>query len=309
MHDERTIKLLGLKSSRSVYLKGFNLLIENEEFERKMVSINQKLSQDGIEISARPMNASINLMTLLKTSAPLAGVSLEPANFPITAMNLSSHVNRWYENLYSEKLKVDFTQAKFPFLIHGDVFEVKVPLFFGETLIVSNQSPMNGGRILNTVDMIQDLSDPLRQSLTSLDVNQLQAYFVTCLKTSQLMQKHKNDDFIRSALKDSFVSCENLMVRPKSPDLSAWHSVQFTEKVLKFFISTKTNNVKFTHKLKDLSKEAVKHGYEPDSRIDWKSLSSITPSVRYEPGKVDIKSAVNINIESWRVAFNIMHQI
>jgi hypothetical protein len=59
------------------------------------------------------------------------------------------------------------------------------------------------------------------------------------------MQKHKNDDFIRSALKDSFVSCENLMMRPKSPGLSTWHSVQFTEKVIKLFISRKMNNVKF----------------------------------------------------------------
>ncbi len=84
--------------------------------------------------------------------------------------------------MYSEKLKVAFTKARFPFFIHGDVFEVKVPLFYGETLILSNQNPMNGGRTLNTLDMIQDLSEPLRQSLTSSDVNQLQAYFVTCLK-------------------------------------------------------------------------------------------------------------------------------
>ena len=274
-----------------------------------MFSINQQLSQDCIEISSRPMNAAINVMKLLKTSGPLAGVSLEPANFPITAMNLSSHVYLWYKNLYFNKLKVDFTQAKFPFLIHGDVFEVKVHFFYGEILIVSNKKPMNGGLILNTVDMINDLSDPLRLSLSSSDINKLQAYFVTCLETSKLMQKHKNDDFIGSSLKDSFVSCENLMMRPKSPDLSAWHSVQFTEKVLKYFISSKTNSVKRTHKLIDLRKEAEKLGYEPDSRIDWELLSLITPSVRYEPGQIDIKLAVDINIESWRVAFDIMHQI
>jgi len=62
-----------------------------------MISINQELSQGGMEISSRPMNAAINAMKLLKTNAPLAGVSLEPANFPITAMNLSSHVNQWYK--------------------------------------------------------------------------------------------------------------------------------------------------------------------------------------------------------------------
>lgn len=285
------------------------MLIENEEFESMMISINQNLSQEGMDISSRPMMAAINAMKLLKTSAPLAGVSLEAANFPITAMNLSSHVNRWYENLYFDKLKVDFTQAKFPFLIHGDVFEVKVPLIFGESLLVSSKSSMDGARVLNTVDMINELTEPLRLTLTASDENKLQAFFITCLETSQLMKKFKKNDFISSALKDSFVSCENLMNRPKSPDLSAWHSVQFTEKVLKFFITSKTDKVKRTHKLTDLRKEAEKLGYNPDSRIDWSLLSSITPSVRYEPGQVDMKKAVDINIESWRVAFNVMHHI
>jgi hypothetical protein len=285
------------------------LLIENEEFESLMISINQKLSQEGVDISSRPMMAAMNAMKFLKISAPLAGVSLESANFPITAMNLSSHVNRWYENLYSDKLKVDFTQAKFPFLIHGDVFEVKVPLFFGETLIVSTKNTMGDGRILNVVDMIYELTESLRLTLTAPDENELQALFVTCLKTSQLMHAIKENDFIDSALKDSFVSCENLMMMPKSPDLSAWHSVQFAEKVLKFFIASKTDKVKRTHKLTDLRNEAEKLGYDPDSRINWEILSSITPSVRYEPGQVDTKKAVDINIESWKVAFNIMHQI
>lgn len=285
------------------------MVIEIEDFEKMMISINHDLSEEGIEISSRPIRAAMNAMTRLKISAPLAGVSLESADFPITPMNLSSHVNCWFENLYSDKLKVDFTQAKFPFLIHGDVFEVKVPLFYGEFLIVSNKNPMDGGKILNTVDMINELTEPLRLTLTPSDEAKLQAFFVTCLQTSKLMRTFKNNDFIDSALKDSFVSCENLMMRPKSPDLSAWHSVQFAEKVLKLFISLKTDKVKRTHKFTELKKEAEKLGYNADCRINWEQLSSITPSVRYEPGKVSIKNAVDINIEAWRVAFNILHQV
>lgn len=291
------------------HLKGFNLLIENEEFETMMVSINHKLSQDGVDISSRPMIAAIDAMTLLKVSAPLAGVPLEKVSFPITTMNLSSHINLWYKNLYSDKLKIDFTQAKFPFLIHGDVFEVKVPFIIGKALIVSTKKNMGSRQVLNVVDMIHELADSLRLTLTISDENELQALFITCLKASQLMKAIHKNDFINSALKDSFVSCENLLIRPKSPDLSAWHSVQFVEKVLKFFITSKTDKVKKTHKLTDLKNEAKNLGYYPDSRINWELLSSITPSVRYEPGKIDIKKAVDINIESWRVAFNIMHQV
>lgn len=285
------------------------MLIENEEFETMMISINHKLSQDGVDISSRPMIAAIDAMTLLKVSAPLAGATLEKVSFPITIMNLSSHINLWYKNLYSDKLKIDLTQAKFPFLIHGDVFEVKVPFIIGKALIVSTKKNMDSRQVLNVVDMIHELADSLRLTLTISDENELQALFSTCLKASQLMKAVHKNDFINSALKDSFVSCENLLMRPKSPDLSAWHSVQFVEKVLKFFITSKTDKVKKTHKLTDLKNEAKNLGYYPDSRINWELLSSITPSVRYEPGQIDIKKAVDINIESWRVAFNIMHQV
>lgn len=285
------------------------MLIENEEFETMMISINHKLSQDEVDISSRPMIAAIDAMTLLKVSAPLAGATLEEVSFPITIMNLSSHINLWYKNLYSDKLKIDFTQAKFPFLIHGDVFEVKVPFIIGKVLIVSTKKNMDSRQVLNVVDMIHELADSLRLTLTISDENELQALFSTCLKASQLMKAVHKNDFINSALKDSFVSCENLLMRPRSPDLSAWHSVQFVEKVLKFFITSKADKVKKTHKLTDLKNEAKNLGYYPDSRINWELLSSITPSVRYEPGQIDIKKAVDINIESWRVAFNIMHQV
>ncbi len=271
--------------------------------------INASLSEEGVEISSRPIRAAVMAMQNLNISAPIAGVSLEPANLPITAMNLASHIHDWYENLYSDRLKVDVRQAKFPILIHGDVFEVSVPLFYGQLLIVSNKNKMEGKNILNTVDMINGFSDTLRSSLTSTDVNALQAYFITCLEAAQLMGKFKSNDFINSALKDSFVSCENLMIRPKSPNLSSWHSVQFAEKIIKFFISGNAIKVKHTHKFQELVEAAKNVGYEDDPRINWQLLSTITPSVRYKPGTVNIKSAVNINIEAWRVAFNVLNQI
>lgn len=78
---------------------------------------------------------------------------------------------------------------------------------------------------------------------------------------------------------------------------------------MKFYISQHSGNVKFTHKFKDLLKQTKKLGYQPDSRIDWALLSSVTPSARYETGKVDAATALSINIEAWRVAFDIMHQV
>ena len=274
-----------------------------------MISINNDLSEEGIEIAHRSIRAVTSAMRRLNASGPIGGSTLEQADFPITIMNLSSHVYCWYKKLYADKLKIDFTPAKFPFLIHGDVFEVKLPLFFGKFSIISNKTHVTGRNIMNTVDMVQELTEPLRLALTSIDENKLQELFITCLLTSQLMQKFKKNDFIDSAIKDSFVSCENIVIRPKSPDLSAWHSVQFAEKILKFYISLKTAKVKRTHSFNELHKEARKLGYNPSPKINWELLSSITPSVRYEPGNVRVETAVDINIEAWRVAFNVLHQV
>lgn len=284
------------------------MVVELEIFECMMEEIDGSLVEEQFDIASRPMHAIFRILDELNIDAPIAGVSVQTATLPITAMNISSHVNNWYNKLYEDTLKVDFSLAKFPFLIRGGVFEVKVPLTYGQILVVSSKASMLDKQILNVVDMIQGLPLPVRERLTSKDENYLQAYFETCHRAVTKMVAFKNNSFITAALKDAFVSCENLNLRPQSPDLSAWHSAQFAEKVMKFFISQKETKVQRTHKFKDLLKSCEQQGYRPDSRINWKLLSSVTPSSRYEPGLISVADALSINIEAWRVVFDVMHQ-
>lgn len=287
------------------------MLLEFDRFLEMIEEIDSSLVAEQMDIAARPMHATIKIINLLEIDAPLAGFSVEPASLPITANNISSHVNSWYQGLYEDRLKVDFSMAKIPFMIRGEVFDVKVPLTYGQHLVVTSKDAMTGGNILNTLDMVQNLPAPLRARFTPREENELQAYFITAHKVVVKMSRFKGNDFVDTALKDSFVSCENLTIRPKSPDLSSWHSAQFAEKVMKFYISQHSGSVKFTHKFKDLLRQTKELGYQPDSRIDWALLSSVTPSARYETGNVDAATAtaLSINIEAWRVAFDIMHQV
>ncbi|PKG37059.1 hypothetical protein [Psychromonas sp. Urea-02u-13] len=285
------------------------MLLELDRFLEIIEEIDSSLAAEQLDIAARPMHATIKVLNLLGIDAPLAGRSVETASLPITVNNISSHVNSWYQGLYEDTLKVDFSLGTIPFMVRGEVFDVKVPLTYGQILVVSSKETMTGNNILNAVDMVQNLPTPLRARFTPKEENELQAYFVTAHKVVAEMSRFKGNDFIDTALKDSFVSCENLTIRPKSPDLSSWHSAQFAEKVMKFYISHNSGSVKFTHKFKDLLKETKKLGYNPDSRINWPLLSSVTPTARYETGKVNASTALSINIEAWRVAFDIMHQI
>ncbi|WP_417698060.1 hypothetical protein [Psychromonas sp.] len=285
------------------------MLLELDRFLEIIEEIDSSLATEQLDIAARPMNATIKLLNLLGIDAPLAGLSVDTASLPITVNNIGSHVNSWYQSLYEDMLKVDFSQGIIPFMVRGEVFDVKVPLTYGQILVVSSKEVMTGNNILNAVDMVQNLPTLLRSRFSAKEENELQAYFVTAHKVVAEMSRFKGNGFIDTALKDSFVSCENLTIRPKSPDLSSWHSAQFAEKVMKFYISHNSGCVEFTHKFKVLLKEAKKLGYNPDSRIDWTLLSSVTPSARYETGKLNASTALSINIEAWRVAFDIMHQV
>lgn len=284
------------------------MLLELDRFKCMMEEIDSSLVDEQFDIASRPMHAIMRILDKLNIDAPISGASVQSATLPITVMNISSHVTNWYNELYEDILKVDFSLAKFPFLIRGGTFEVKVPLTYGQILVVANKTAMLDNQILNVVDMIQGLPLPIRERLTSKDESHLQAYFETCHRAVSKMAEFKDSSFIVAALKDSFVSCENLNLRPKSPDLSAWHSAQFAEKVMKFFISQKATKVQRTHNFKDLLKSCEQQGYRPDSRINWKLLSSVTPSSRYEPGLISVTDALSINIEAWRVVFDVMHQ-
>lgn len=285
------------------------MIIEVDDFEELMVTINSELIDDGVEIPARPISAAIRAMQFLKASGPIAGNELQPADYPLTTENIASHIYAWYENLYKDRLKVDFAQAKFPYLVHGDVFEVRVPYIIGQCLILSSKEKFEDQNILNAVDQVEDLPRAIRSTLTGIQENELQANFSTCIQVVRLMRLFKGNDYIDSALKDSFVSCENLTLRPKSPALSAWHAVQFTEKIIKYYISRNKFDVRRSHNICKLLDDAKEAGYEPDPVINWSLLSSITPNARYEPGNITLKDAVRINLEAWRVAFNVLHQV
>lgn len=200
------------------------MLLEFDRFLEMIEEIDSSLVAEQMDIAARPMHATIKIINLLGIDAPLAGFSVESASLPITANNISSHVNSWYQGLYEDRLKVDFSMAKIPFMIRGEVFDVKVPLTYGQHLVVTSKDAMTGGNILNTLDMVQNLPAPLRARFTPKEENELQAYFITAHKVVVKMSRFKGNDFVDTALKDSFVSCENLTIRPKSPDLSSWHS-------------------------------------------------------------------------------------
>lgn len=279
--------------------------LNESEFERNISEIDAEYSRREVKVSARPIGAVVELLKKMNASGPLTNPYGESLSFPVTASNACDHVHHWYASTYGELLDVDFSPASFPIWISGHAYEAKLPLAFG-VMVVSSKHTFTDKKIVNGVDFVQKLPKKIRAGLTGAEENLIQAMYATCIGVADEFKKIRSD-LVRSARNDALVSCQLLCGFHINAALSSWHSLQFAEKCLKELISH-SGNYSRTHDIDKLVKEAMSIGYVPDQRIDW-SLFRFNPSVRYEPDSVSIESAVKINHEAWRIAYNTLKQI
>jgi len=280
--------------------------IGKEEFEKIISSIDDDLAKKNVSIPKRPVTAAFELLKKLKISAPLFHPYEKDLSFPVKTQNLSYHVYQWYENTYRELTYIDPCPAKFPFHFYGNAYEVALPLLFGNFLIIGSKHKFTDENILNAVDSIKNLPDHVRSKMSGQEEGYIQTIFYTCLEVSAEVKKYKSD-LMLSANNDIIVSNDLICGFNKNSALSAWHSLQFIEKILKEYIS-KNATFPQIHDIKKLQKKAEEFGYKADPNINW-GLFNFGPSVRYEPGSIDTELAVRINHEAWRIAYNVLKQM
>ena len=271
-----------------------------------MEEVNSDLADEGVPFHARPIQAVIQILNKYKTSGPLVNAFIKSINYPVTAINLNNHVNEWYSSRYEDTLNIDLSPGRFPILIDGAPFQCKIPYIIGKAMIVAGKSVFDNPAIVNAVDFITDLPSYVRSMLSSEIEGYLQSIFITCLEASKDIKKDKCDLSI-SAESDAITSCDLICCNKPNPSLSAWHSLQFAEKVLKKFIS-QTKKYPHTHKIEELRDKAIEVGYYPDPCINWQ-LFNFPPAVRYEPNYFNTTEAVAINHEAWRIGYNVLKHL
>ncbi|MBU1426085.1 MAG: hypothetical protein KKH12_12975 [Gammaproteobacteria bacterium] len=279
--------------------------LHKEAFENAICDIDSKLAAESTPISLRPMLAIVSIFQLHQVAGRIAHPFKPNLCFPVTEMNLSDHVNKWYSEKYGNKLKIDPSPAQFPLMIEGAVYQCRIPLIYGSFTVLAAKERFSDNRVLNAVDHITDLPQHVRERLSGEFESQILAMFETCYEVTNKL-KHRKSDLIKSASSDIHVSCELLCGYKTNSSLSAWHSLQFAEKCLKEFIS-QFEPPRLIHDVKELVKTAKKFGYVPDTRLNF-GLFDFGPSVRYSPEHFQLEQAVFINHESWRVAFNVLKQ-
>lgn len=275
------------------------------EFEQEMNRVDEYLQRGGIDVPGRPIQAAAELMGRFRCSGPICHPHRKDLSFPVTVTNASDHVSEWYRKNYGSTINVDPTQAQFPLLLEGTVFRCKVPLIFGSFRLVASKHQISNLTILNAVEYVQDLPPIIRSRLSSSDEGLIQTLFFTASAVADELRCSKSPLLV-SAKTDIHASCDLLLGSSANTSQSAWQALQFAEKTLKEFISH-YEKPRFTHNIRALVEVAEKHGYRPDPALDL-DLFSFSAEVRYDPNKIAVTEAININHEAWKLAFNVLKQ-
>ena len=279
---------------------------EQQGFVSLIEEVDRSLIGYCVAVPGRPIRAIIEILNAHQASGPMFHPLKTSLHYPVTEFNLTDHVHAWYQERYGEKLKIDPSPGRFPFVIEAEPYICRLPLAVGSFHLLSSKNRFADRSIMNAVDFIQHLPELVRARLDPTIENQLLPLFTTCMEVTKDLRR-LNSNLSASSKSDILISCDLLTSSNRNPALSTWHSQQFTEKSLKEFIS-RFRAYRKIHTISKLRDCAMDCGYVPDNSIQWE-LFNFSAEVRYDSKRVALEEAVKINHEAWRVGFNVLKQL
>jgi len=275
-------------------------------FQDIISKVDRELASKNTPVPARPIQATIRILQAYHASGPIINPSSTGLEYPVTEQNLHNHTIQWYEEKYGENIKIDPSPGHFPILIEGAAYQCRLPLVVGNFIIVGKKGNIESPSIINAVDFVQDLPEHVRERLDGYAEGLIQIMFK--ISAEVLIEIGRaNTSFTLAAATDILQSCELINGNKTNYSMAEWHAQQFTEKILKHFISFH-EEPEWIHDIEKLKKKAVELGYEPDSRINW-DMFDVNQNRKYDPSLSDIETAVSVNHEAWRVGYNVLKQI
>jgi len=283
-----------------------------------MRSVDESLRIRGVRIEARPILAAGEVARILRTDVPIVGLEHAVAGV-YTGKSLGAHIYAWYLRRYGERLKVDFTVGQTIVLIRGNPYRLVVPWIFGKTtfaiartltryLKLPFRDAMSNrqSQALNVLSLIRGLTDAIVEDLTDDD---LQAILLWVSRTTTVFHRLEDSSLLlyREAMADLRVAVDSIIASQPAYGLSRWSTLQFTEKLMKSFLKTVTQNVPFTHDLRRLNSLLGQHGLPtvPTTLLD---VIQCPADVRYNNSLVTMEEAILSHHMSLNVAALLMNE-
>jgi hypothetical protein len=276
----------------------FELNLSEEEFERSMKEIDERLVSEQVKVPARELRGWM----LFCEKRQLSGISLNHS--------ISTKVLDWFKARYGDRLNLDFCLGHSVELIRGDLFRSCCNVFYGRLQLVCHPALMGHSTtgpvisrpaLVNTLDQMKGMTTSFAASLTSKELETLlRGYAISLLHLSRIGDLTKQP-FVLEARADLRESVEHMFHHEAQYGLSKWSSLQAVEKFLKAFIVQQGTQPKHgRHILTEFADAAEACGLLKIPR-ELLARAQCSASARYESASVSREEA----IESYRAAVEI----
>lgn len=210
-----------------------SLVISDENLNKIIEEIDEKMRIEGIKIPTRPMKAQIQASKKLNYDFILG----DP---------LSERINSWFVRKYGDRLKQRNAIGTMVIEIRHDPFLMVFPIVYGE-----NQQ-------VNPLEYVEGATAYFLNSLTNDELDEIKQLFGFGYDAYQEMEVLPSE-----ALADIEIAINQIMQPKPEPGLSKWASLQTAEKTLKAFIKKQNASFPFKHNLDELEKQCQALGMPP----------------------------------------------
>jgi HEPN domain-containing protein len=243
-------------------------LISDREFEQALREIDEELKQDGVPPHGRSLNALMKFGNRFNLSMPFNKPQLGMP--PEVALNwlYSERIFHWFDNVYGERNKFDPSAGrKVAVLANGDIWEIRLPLIWGEFIPVVEKKLSPPRPMLSTVvreynvcNSIAGITDVRLQQFTENDTDEVYGYFIVGMDVCQALDRFRDSHpLFTEAQSDLATAVTMLTAQIPNHGQSRYASMQFTEKFMKGLINIiGIGNPNQRHNVRNLLRELGK---------------------------------------------------
>ncbi|WYX07930.1 hypothetical protein WJ978_17960 [Achromobacter xylosoxidans] len=213
-----------------------------EEFDSMMTSLDGHLTSLGLLPAQRPLNASLVVSSTLRLSGTFILGGSSNRGEPFSPKDLLARIHDWYEEIYGERTKIDFSPGSIVVSTHGNFWEMKIPRTVGQVqAFISADLSHEGNRIatkdsplakFNILCSLQGMTQAYANRLSSDDLRLLNEKFHTGSEAVAFLDGLGGHDLFNEARGDYRHSVDALLTG-RELSKARWDTAQCAEKVLK----------------------------------------------------------------------------
>jgi HEPN domain-containing protein len=228
--------------------------------------IDEVLRAKGLKIPQRPLHAFSEVGRRTGKEMHLAHAGTRIGS--IVVDGTSDFIDYWYKQRYGDRLNMEWSPGDGVIIIRDDAYRFAVPRILGSVNVVCrphemgmNRPNVGVGRQLPTCNILDQITGLTKAYALLLRGEELQAIWDQCKLVMQsyndiehTIRAIKNagaETLVQEALGDLRDSAKHVLDGQRYGQ-ARWHALQSVEKMLKFYLSIKRINYKYTHELQKL---------------------------------------------------------